>query len=208
MGLVVRIDVQNNVHQAGDGLADSLLVVGELAHEAIEGIEPLQYALGSLQDRHEATDNAEPGPIGMGVVLEMLVEDGEQLLLQTVGGGIVVLLVAVEVGGNDVDEAVGEREGRIGDEGIDGLGQVLQRPAIHLVSEEWTRWGEARRDERRDCRTRLTPTKTWRAPLLHRRCREALDDHTQEDDRALEADKAPVVDEADQRGTGPGVELR
>jgi hypothetical protein len=54
--------------------------------------------------------------------------DGDQLLLEAVGSGLVILGVSAQVGGDGLDQIVGERECRFGNKGRQSLGELFQGP--------------------------------------------------------------------------------
>lgn len=97
-----------------------------LIDEASAGIKPLQQAFLSLQDGQQAANDAKPGCIAVGIPLDMFIEYDEEFFLKSIGGGVIVPLVTVEVTSNDIDEAIGERQDGVDDKGVYGLGKVLQ----------------------------------------------------------------------------------
>ena len=58
----------------------------------------------------------------------MLLEDGDQFLLEAVGSGLVIFGVSPQICSDGFDQAVGERERGLRDEGCEGLGELLQGP--------------------------------------------------------------------------------
>lgn len=55
----------------------------------------------------------------------MPVKDEEEVIVETVGDGIVILLISSQVSVDDLGKVVGQWGGRLSEEGNDRLGKIL-----------------------------------------------------------------------------------
>lgn len=123
------------VDQTGEGfIHDTPLCGSGGIDEVVAAVEPLQNAIGCPEDREQPSQGSNPRARGFGVALDLLVEYGYQLGLEAIGDGFVIFLVLPHIGGDGVDELVGEREGGFAEKGADGLAKVFQRAVVSSKS--------------------------------------------------------------------------
>lgn len=89
----------------------------------------------------------------------MLLKDRQELLLEAIGRGFIVLLMSAQIGVDGLCQVVGERGGWLSEEGNDRLGQILQRPAqVEMMVSGWRRRGEMSQESKEEMeRTIMRP---------------------------------------------------
>lgn len=83
--------------------------------------------------------DGDPGAGRGEVALDVFLEDGDQLLLEPIGGSLLILGVSTQVRGNGLDQIVGEGECGLGNEDREGLGELFQGPDGILSAQNQTK---------------------------------------------------------------------
>lgn len=116
---------QSRVHHGGNCLFDNCLVQGCIVEYVLAGIEPEEHLFRALQGHLDATQDGHPRSSSRYIASDLSFKDGYKLFLKSIGNGVVVCLVLVEVGIDGSLDVVWERQCRLCNVGRDDLAQIL-----------------------------------------------------------------------------------
>lgn len=100
---VASVGDGNEVYQCSNGFVYDEFVDARIVQETLVDIEPRQYPIRNLQHWQKPPQNGYPRAEGAGITLDVFVEYAQQLILEAVRGGVVVLLVPVKITGDDIE---------------------------------------------------------------------------------------------------------
>lgn len=117
------------IHHGRNSFLDDVLVEWRIVENGLGGIKPEEDLFGTLKGHLDTAQNGHPWPRGGRVASNILLKDADELLLKSIGDGVVVGLVLFEVGLDGGLDVVGQRQDGLGNVCSDDLGQVLDGAA-------------------------------------------------------------------------------